>query len=117
MFEIKVGFYGGKFLPPHLGHVNAIVQANNQCDKLYVILSYSKERDRNLCKNIKEMPANVRLSWLRQITRDMEHVEVIAIEDNAPNAIWAIESGREELVTSLDWLHQHGFVEQPIVDD
>lgn len=80
---MRVGMYGGKFLPVHMGHVNMIVQARNMCDRLYVVLSFSNIRDRLMCRNIKEMPARVRLSWLRQITKDMEDVEVIAVEDYA----------------------------------
>ena len=36
----KIGMYGGVFNPLHLGHVNAIIEAANQCEKLYVVMSY-----------------------------------------------------------------------------
>lgn len=81
---MKTGFIGGKFLPLHLGHVNAIVKASCMVDKLYIVLSHSKNRDQYLCEkgNIKYMPFKVRLSWLKRLAQDMENVEVIDVEDN-----------------------------------
>ena len=32
----EVGMYGGSFNPLHLGHVNDIIMAANQCKKLYI---------------------------------------------------------------------------------
>ncbi|AOT69000.1 multifunctional transcriptional regulator/nicotinamide-nucleotide adenylyltransferase/ribosylnicotinamide kinase NadR [Geosporobacter ferrireducens] len=79
----SVGFIGGKFLPLHMGHVYAIVKAACMCDELYVVLSYSKARDAALCKDlkVKEMSREIRHRWLTQLTRDMENVRVIKVED------------------------------------
>lgn len=84
---MTVGFIGGKFLPLHLGHVYAIVYASSIVDELYVILSHSELRDRELCQNTKMnyIPASIRLRWLSQLTKDMPHVKVIAIEDDQDN--------------------------------
>ncbi len=84
---MTVGFIGGKFLPLHLGHVYAIVHASANLDELYVVLSHSEIRDRELCQNTRMhyIPANIRLRWLSQLTRDMPHVKVIAIEDDQDN--------------------------------
>ena len=61
-----VGFIGGKFLPFHLGHIYVILAASNYVDKLYVVLSSSKKRDKEICErdNIKYIPAEIRLSCL-----------------------------------------------------
>ncbi|MEH7249086.1 multifunctional transcriptional regulator/nicotinamide-nucleotide adenylyltransferase/ribosylnicotinamide kinase NadR [Neobacillus niacini] len=85
---MTVGFIGGKFLPLHLGHVYAIVQASSIVDELYVVLSHSEIRDRELCLNTKmnDIPAQIRLRWLSQLTKDMPHVKVISIEDDQDNA-------------------------------
>ncbi|MDC0535195.1 multifunctional transcriptional regulator/nicotinamide-nucleotide adenylyltransferase/ribosylnicotinamide kinase NadR [Francisellaceae bacterium] len=79
-----VGFIGGKFLPFHLGHVYSIVSASNLVDKLYVILSASEQRDRELClrDGIKYMPKDVRLSWLGGCLSDLENIRIKCIEDD-----------------------------------
>jgi len=78
-----VGFIGGKFLPFHMGHVYAILTASNQVDELYVVLSSSKNRDRELCERdgMKYIPADVRLSWLGATFRDLDNIKIIHVED------------------------------------
>jgi HTH-type transcriptional regulator, transcriptional repressor of NAD biosynthesis genes len=84
---MTVGFIGGKFLPLHLGHVYAIVHASSIVNELYVILSHSEIRDRELCQDTKMnyIPAQIRLRWLSQLTKDMPHVKVISIKDDQDN--------------------------------
>ena len=69
----KIGMYGGSFNPLHLGHVNAIIEASNQCEKLYVVLSNTNDP--------KEIDHKERLMWLKSITKDMDNVEVFEIFD------------------------------------
>lgn len=69
----KIGMYGGSFNPLHLGHVNDIIEAANQCEKLYVVLSNTNDP--------KEIDHKERLMWLKNITSDMENVEVFEIFD------------------------------------
>lgn len=85
MASKKIGMYGGKFLPLHAGHVYSIIQAACAVEELYVILSYSEKRDKNLVEQgkIKELPWRMRLRWLSMITNDMENVKVLAVEDTA----------------------------------
>ncbi|MFP7296731.1 adenylyltransferase/cytidyltransferase family protein [Neobacillus niacini] len=84
---MSVGFIGGKFLPLHLGHVHAIVQAASNVDELYVILSHSEKRDRELCVDTKMeyVPASIRIGWLAELTKDMPHVQVLSVEDDQGN--------------------------------
>ncbi|WP_147534375.1 multifunctional transcriptional regulator/nicotinamide-nucleotide adenylyltransferase/ribosylnicotinamide kinase NadR [Bacillus marasmi] len=79
-----VGFYGGKFLPLHQGHVYAIIKASTMVDELFVVLSHSVKRDQELCEGSKltYIPSRIRLRWLSQLTKDMEHVHVIEVEDD-----------------------------------
>ena len=71
----KVGMYGGSFNPLHLGHVSCIIQAANQCEKLYVVLSHSDNKE--------EIQYQHRFRWLTQLTKDMGNVEVIQVKDNS----------------------------------
>ncbi|MDD5192550.1 MAG: multifunctional transcriptional regulator/nicotinamide-nucleotide adenylyltransferase/ribosylnicotinamide kinase NadR [Candidatus Nanoarchaeia archaeon] len=79
-----VGFIGGKFLPFHLGHVYAIIAASNQVDELYVVVTSSKNRDREICERdgIKYIPAEVRLSWIGESLNNLENIKLIHIEDD-----------------------------------
>ena len=79
-----VGFIGGKFLPFHMGHTYAILSASNKVDELYVVLSSSKNRDRELCERdgIKYIPSEVRLSWLGAAFRDLDNVKIVNVEDD-----------------------------------
>ena len=63
--------YGGTFNPLHLGHVNDIIMAKNQCKKLYIPISISDDP--------KEIDEKTRITWLKKITQDMENVEVFPI--------------------------------------
>lgn len=90
-----VGFIGGKFLPFHLGHVYVILAASNQVDELYVVVSSSKNRDRELCKRdgIKYIPADVRLSWIGECLNNLENIKIIHIEDEHWDADYDWEEG------------------------
>jgi HTH-type transcriptional regulator, transcriptional repressor of NAD biosynthesis genes len=94
---MSVGFIGGKFLPLHLGHVYAIVYASSIVDELYVVLSHSEIRDKELCQNTKmeHIPPQIRLRWLSQLTKDMPHVNVISIEDDQDNENYNWEEGAQ----------------------
>jgi HTH-type transcriptional regulator, transcriptional repressor of NAD biosynthesis genes len=91
----KVGFYGGKFLPLHLGHVYSIVHASTMVDHLYVILSHSEKRDRELCENTRMdyIPSRIRLRWLYQLVKDMDHVSVLSVEDSYSEEEYDWEEG------------------------
>jgi HTH-type transcriptional repressor of NAD biosynthesis genes len=94
-----IGFIGGKFLPLHLGHVYAIIEAANRVDKLYVITTSSEKRDRELCARdgIKYIPANVRLSWLGEELADLENIKIINLEDDKGNEDYDWEDGARRI--------------------
>ena len=90
-----VGFIGGKFLPFHLGHVYVILAASNYVDLLYVVLSSSKKRDKELCERdgIKYIPAEIRLSWIGESLNNLENIKIIHIEDDHWDADYDWEEG------------------------
>lgn len=90
-----VGFIGGKFLPFHLGHVYVIIAASNLVDKLHVVVSSSKNRDREICERdgMKYIPADVRLSWIGESLNNLDNVKVIHIEDDQWDEDYDWEAG------------------------
>ena len=95
MTNKTIGFIGGKFLPLHQGHVYAILEASNKVDELYVVLSSSKKRDRELCERdgIKYIPAEVRLSWIGEFISDLENIKLVHVEDDYWDANYDWEDG------------------------
>ncbi len=79
-----VGFIGGKFLPFHMGHIYVTLAASNHVDELYVILSSSKNRDKELCDRdgIKYIPAQTRLSWLGNAFNNLDNIKILHVEDD-----------------------------------
>ncbi len=95
MSDKTIGFIGGKYLPFHQGHVYTIMAASNQVDLLYVVLSSSKNRDRELCERdgIKYIPAEKRLSWMGSCLHDLKNIKILHIEDDQWDANYDWEDG------------------------
>lgn len=80
----KVGMYGGKFLVVHKGHVNAMIRASTMVDELHVIVSHDEEYEREFYfkgTSMEPVPFHQRLRWWKEITKDMAHVKVHAVEE------------------------------------
>lgn len=96
--QYKVGMYGGSFDPPHIGHMNCIIRAASVCEDLYVVLSFSRIRDR--------IPMEHRYRWLYNSFKHMSHVHIILLEDAARtkedyDTEEAWESGRDEVIWQI----------------
>ena len=90
----KVGMYGGSFDPLHIGHIDAIIRAASQCEKLYIVLSYSRLRD--------HIPMEYRYRWIKNSFRHMDNIEIIPLEDTAVS--------KEEYDTADYWEKGRNFV-------
>lgn len=85
--EFKVGVFFGKMIPPHLGHVNQIIEAAARCEKLYVIVSENEHQTKNLSESasVKPIHGALRVQWLSQVFQDVDHIQVKLInETNIP---------------------------------
>lgn len=91
--------YGGSFDPLTIGHLHCIETALANCDRLYLILSYSKNRDR--------IDYKIRSSWLKQETDKLLNIilyadkEVIIklVEDkDSSKDTYNWEAGRDDIL-------------------
>ncbi len=79
----KTGVYFGRFLPPHRGHLNTIINASTMCNKLYVVVSYNKEHSIQLCEesNFPCVDGRTRVQWLCQQLADLDHIKVLILHE------------------------------------
>lgn len=63
---MRIGVFPGKFLPPHRGHLTAILRAHALCDKLYVAVSERPIEDGQLCASagLRYIEGALRKRWL-----------------------------------------------------
>ena len=69
-----IGLYAGSFDPVHLGHLDIIEAASQQCSQVYVAVL------RNPTKGSGLIPLDDRNDILRRCVRDMRHVLVASYE-------------------------------------
>ena len=106
---MKVGFYGGKFLPLHQGHVYAIVSAACEVDKLYVVLCTDGKEEAALCGEASSfyVSPEKRISWIGQIIADMENVELIHINE------YRFKEGSELIKAAIPYPITHVYSSEP----
>lgn len=92
--QYKIGMYGGSFDPLHIGHMNLIIKAASMCDKLYIVLSYSRRRD--------FIPMEIRYRWIMNSFHHMDNINIITMEDNAKS--------KEEYDKDSYWLEGRDYV-------
>lgn len=81
----NIGFYGGKFLPFHQGHLHCILRAASQCKKLYVVLMYNGREELEIMKDEtrfgnKYLTPHIRELAIRRELKDFPNIEVIVYD-------------------------------------
>ena len=71
---MKIGLFAGTFDPPTLGHEEIIRRASFLGDKLYVAVAESKDKHTLL------LAVEERLSILKELAKEWEHVEIISLQ-------------------------------------
>jgi len=81
--SMNVGVFPGKFLPPHRGHITAILRAHALCEKLYVVVSERCIEDGELCNRagLNYISGVLRQRWLSQELQGLEIVVLLQNED------------------------------------
>lgn len=79
----NVGVFPGKFIPPHRGHLNSIINAATQCKKLYVVVSDNDRITKLECKKNKLRPMDlaIRAKWLSIELQSFKHIEVLMLDE------------------------------------
>lgn len=77
------GLIIGRYLPMHMGHVNAIMKASYLCDELIVVIIHNEMVDHEICDRdaFKYIAPEVRARWITWLCKDMNNVTIIAVEE------------------------------------
>lgn len=79
-----IGFWGGKMLPVHIGHIHSILTAASQCDELHVILFYNEEEEEKWITRSKFpkelLTPKVREMVLKAELKDYPYIKVHTID-------------------------------------
>lgn len=84
----KIGLYGGKFFPPHRGHVAMALEAAQHVDVLFVAVQWDQDYEQELINNTSftYIAPALRVRWLTQVFKDYPHIRVIsAYEKRTPD--------------------------------
>jgi HTH-type transcriptional regulator, transcriptional repressor of NAD biosynthesis genes len=81
----RLGLLPGKFIPPHRGHLMAIINAASKCERLYVIVSDNEINTRKLCTqcNLPMMDLQLRARWLSQELQGFDNIKVIMLDESS----------------------------------
>jgi len=79
----KVGVFPGKFMPPHRGHLNSIINAATKSKLLYVVVSDHQELTGRLCdeEGLKIMDLKTRAKWLSVELQGFDHIKVVMLDE------------------------------------
>ena len=79
-----VGFYGGKFMPLHKGHLYCIDTASRQCDKVVVIMFINGDDELEILKTHSEDEIKVenRIKQLERVCELYDNVAFFIINDD-----------------------------------
>lgn len=77
------GIFVGKFLPPHKGHIQSILEAKKHCTHLVVIVCFEPDVTKQLCKNagIDFISLELKEKWIKSELKDCKDIEVLSLDE------------------------------------
>lgn len=99
----KIGFYGGKFFPFHIGHLEVMLKAISMVDELYIIMFHNEEEERKLCTGkmkYEDLLPVKRLSWISKSLKGMEHISIREVSEGYGD--WEAESNGVKQIIGRD---------------
>ena len=99
----RVGLFGGKFFPPHNGHLAAIADAADQVDVLFVAVQYDEAYEAGLCtgSDFQPIPPRLRERWLSEVFRDRPDIRVLAAYEKRTED-WLTDPELDEIYRDLE---------------
>jgi HTH-type transcriptional repressor of NAD biosynthesis genes len=84
-------------------------------EKLYVVLSSSPNRDKELCERdgIKYIPHDIRLSWLGEAFNDLDNIEILHVEDEDWDNDYNWQEGAKLITNAIPEKITHVFSSEP----
>ncbi|WP_350453959.1 AAA family ATPase [Slackia heliotrinireducens] len=95
----RTGFFGGKFLPFHRGHLDCILRCASECEKLYVVLMHNGTEEREILANyhdpfpVEHLSRETREMALRSELSPFDNIQVLAYDCREADE-WALEQGK-----------------------
>ena len=79
----KTGLFVGKFMPPHIGHKQAILNASKLCEQLIVLVCYEPNITQAECTkyNLPPMPLDLKFDWLTLEFRDYPNISILKLDE------------------------------------
>lgn len=79
---MTVGFFGGKFIPFHKGHLDGVTKAKSMCDKLYVIMlsGPAEEKFMHGTKIDDLLTVEARCNQIQKAVEKLDNVEFIYLD-------------------------------------
>lgn len=95
----NIGFYGGKFMPFHKGHLHCILRAASQCNKLYVVIMYNGKEELEILKTEtkfgnKNLTPHIRELAIRKELKSFPNIEIIMYNTQSADDR-AIQEGKD----------------------
>lgn len=102
----KIGFYGGKFLPFHVGHLHCILKAQSMVDILFVVVGYDEIYDEKICEGteFEHVSHRVRERWITKELKEFANIRVLSQYEKRSDDYMnnpAIEQSYKELLEQI----------------